>query len=143
MTSSSLLVSFSPIGAGFLLLAFVDPGFAELKNFAPTIVMTFLILWTVLRVTPTWKEVKMRQMDVREKEIAALAELSTAVRTQAEVTREIAIVQKDATDALRVAERVEIKRGERLAESVQEVANSVQEVTNRLEVIEAKAAANG
>ncbi|HKO43350.1 MAG TPA: hypothetical protein VJU84_08670 [Pyrinomonadaceae bacterium] len=133
MTSSSLLVSFSPAAAGLVLLGFIDPGFVELKNFAPTIIMTFLILWTVLRITPTWKEVKMREMDIREKEIAQRSEQSAAVMTLAEVTREIAIEQKNTTEALRIAERVEIKRGERLAESVQDV-------TSRLEAIETKTA---
>jgi len=127
------LMAVSPVPIGTMLLFILDPGLSELKNFAPTILMCGLIIWCVVKLAPTWKVVKMRELDIREKEVAQREHQAVSIQLLADVTRDIALEQKHATEALRIAERVNIREGEKLGESVQEIAG-------RLELIEGKIA---
>jgi len=116
-----------------LALLLFDPGLTELKNFAPTIIITFLALWAVVKLAPTWKEVKMRELDLREKEMAQREQQAIAIQSLAEVTRDIAVEQKHATEALRIAERVNIREGEKLSDTVREMSGRMEVMEARLE----------
>jgi len=131
MKLATPLVAVSPVAVGGLVMLLIDPGLSELKNFAPTIVIVFLAVWTVIKVAPTWKEVKLREMDIREKEITQREQQSVAIQSLAEVIEIIAVEQKHATEALRISERVTMREGEKLGEVVHEFAG-------RLDVLEAK-----
>lgn len=137
---SSSLLTVSPAVVGLAALLIIDPGFSELRNFAPTIVLVFVVIWGVIKLAPTWKEVKMREMDIREKEVAQRETQSIAIQTLAESTRDIALEQRHATEALRIAERVNIREGEKLTETVLEVKETVQRVVERVEQMEARTA---
>jgi hypothetical protein len=131
MNSSRTFVTVSPVALGTLGMLFLDPGLSELKNFAPTIILAFVILFGVIRLAPTWKEVKMREMDIREKEIAQRSEQSMAVQTLAECTRDIAIEMKHTAEALRIAERVTIMRSEELKDVAQELQGQLDTLSAR------------
>lgn len=132
MISSRPLLAFSPAPVGVLALTLLDPSFTEIKNFAPTIVLVFLILWAVIKLAPTWKEVKMREMDIREKEVAQREQQAIAIQTLAEVTQTIAVEQRHATEALRIGERVTMARAERLSEATQEVTSRLDSLESRV-----------
>lgn len=137
--SRSLGVISPTVGLG--LLAFFDPGFSEVKNFAPTILMVFLVLWATIKLAPTWKEVKMRELDIREKEVAQREQSAIALQSMAETTRDIAIEQKHSSEALRIAERVSIREGDKLNATAQEVRDSMHGVSARVEAVELAIAA--
>jgi signal transduction histidine kinase len=138
VTLRSLVVV--PPAGGVALLALLDPSWAELKNFAPTIVIAFLVLWATLKLAPVRHEEKMRELDVREKEVAQRDQSAVALQSMADTVRDIAIEQRHATEALRIAERVTIREGEKLSETVHEMRETVHAVVSRVEMIEAKAA---
>jgi len=123
------------------MLLLFDPGLTELKNFAPTIIIVIVVMWGTIKLAPTWKEVKMRELDIRDKEVAQREQQAVVIQSLADTTRDIAIEQKHATEALRIAERVTIREGEKLSETVHEMRDTVHAVAARVEVIEAKAAA--
>jgi len=127
-------LAISPVAAGFLVLLFLDPGFSEIKNMAPTIVLVFVVIWGVIKLAPTWKEVKMRELDIREKEVTQREQQSMAVQTLAECTRDIAIEMKHTAEALRIAERVTIMRGEALQ-------HLTEDLEARVDALDGKAAA--
>jgi hypothetical protein len=129
------LRSGSPLAALLLLFMF-DPGLSELKNFAPTIIMCGLVIWGVVKIAPTWKEVKMRELDIREKEIGQREQQAVATQTLAETTREIAIETKHGIEALKIAERVNLREGEKLNDAVHEIMDTVREIVVRVEAIE-------
>lgn len=131
MMSGRSLSSVSPVAVGLVSLFFLDPGFSELRNFAPTIVLVFVVIWGVIKLAPTWKEVKMREMEIREKEVVQREQQSMAIQSLADVTERIAVEQKHATEALRIAERVTMREGEKLGEAVSEI-------VGRFEMLEAK-----
>jgi len=133
--------AFAPPVSGVALLAFLDPSWSELKNFAPTIVIAFLVMWATIKLAPTWKEVKMRELDIREKEVLQREQQAVVIQSLADTTRDIAIEQKHATEALRIAERVTIREGEKLAETVHDMRETVQSVLNRVEAVEGRTAA--
>ena len=136
------LRSFAAVPAGGLvMLLLFDPGLTELKNFAPTIIIVIVVMWGTIKLAPTWKEVKMRELDIRDKEVAQREQQAVVIQSLADTTRDIAIEQKHATEALRIAERVTIREGEKLSETVHEMRDTVHAVAARVEVIEAKAAA--
>ena len=134
MTLRSL--SLAPPLAALVMLLFFDPGLTELKNFAPTIVIVFLVIWATIKLAPTWKEVKMREMDIREKEVSQREQQAAATQTLAETTREIVTETRHGIEALKIAERVNLREGEKLSEAVRDVNEAVREIAARVEAIE-------
>jgi len=141
MISGRPLLAFSPSAIGVLALLLLDPSFSEIKNFAPTIIFAFVIIWGVIRLAPTWKEVKMREMDIREKEVVQREHQAMATQALAETTRDIAIETKYSIEALRIAERVTIREGEKLSETTREIKEAVQTVAGRVDAMEKTATA--
>ena len=127
------------LGVGVLGLLLPDSsGLSEIKNFAPTIVIVFVAIWGVIKLAPTWREVKLRELDIREKEVAQREQQSVAIQALAECTRDIALEQRHATEALRIAERVNIREGEKLGDTVLEVKEAVHLVAARVDAVELK-----
>jgi hypothetical protein len=126
---------------GFGALALVDPGLSELKNFAPTIILVMVAAYVTLRFTPHWKEVRLRTLEVREKEVVAQVEIAVATAKLGEVVREVAVEQRQATEVIQVAQRVNVNSAEKLTHAVNEMAHMVEDLGSRMDKVEANAAA--
>ncbi len=138
MSNTTLTVS--PVVFGSLALVLIDPGLSELKNFAPTIIMAFIIIWGVLKALPTWRDVKMRELEIREKEIAQRVESAVSTGKLADVLENIAVEQRQATEAIQVAQRVNVNSNEKLAHTVDDLVHSVDHLNDRMDKVEVAAA---
>lgn len=114
--------------ATFPLLFLLDPGWAELKQFTPTIIMAFLLLWFVLKITPQWRAVKLREMEIREAEITQLSTFASASDKLADVVREIAIEQRLSSEALRIGERVNERAGRTLKGDLEDMSTRLDQL---------------
>ena len=126
---------------GFAALALVDPGLSELKNFAPTIIIALIAAWVTSRSMPHWKEVRLRTLEVREKEVAAQVEIAVATAKLADVTEKIAVEQRQATEVIQVAQRVNVNSSEKVTHAVHELAQMVEVLSGRMEKVETAAGA--
>jgi len=124
------------LATAFAGLALIDPGLSELKNFAPTIIIVLIAAWTTLRFTPHWKELKLRTLEVREKEVAAQVEIAVATTKLADVVEKIAVEQRQATEVIQVAQRVNVNSAEKVTHAVDDLAHMVESLTTRMDKVE-------
>lgn len=97
----------------------------QIATFGPTVVLLALILWFVMKMAPTWKEVKFKEIEVRSDENRVKAEQATALNSLAIVLREIAVEQRKATENIDISQRVNADAAERLSSTVALVARRV------------------
>lgn len=86
--------------------------------YGPTAVLLFLVLFTIIKLAPTWKEVKLKELELkkadgetREKEAAALSQLATVLQS-------IAVEQRRATDSMEIMQRVGADASDKLTMTV-------------------------
>ncbi|GEM_PF-4499963 len=135
------------------MLVFLQTAFewGDVLAYGPTTVLLFLVLVTIVKLAPTWKEVKLKELEiragegvVREKEAAALGQL-------ANVLEAIAIEQRRATETIEILQRVNADANDRLNAGVnilnerldrierlgfQELKEITQSISSRIEKLE-------
>lgn len=119
-----------------MMILQTSPGWSELLQYGPTVVILALILAFLIRMAPIWKEVKLREMDVRESEISLREKIAASVGRLADVLREIAIEQRQASEAIQVAQRVNVNSNEKLGHTVDDLAHSVDGLNDRMDKVE-------
>ena len=91
------------------------PEVKDLIAYGPTIVILALLLFKWL---PVWKEVKLREMDLRHEESGALGKLGDGLGTMATVLNSVAIEQRKATETIELMQRVNADAAERLEDNI-------------------------
>lgn len=105
------------------------PGWVQLIQFGPTVVMLALILWFLIRVAPMWKEVKLRELDIRAEENVVKNNQSNALSSLAGALKEIGVDQRRATEEVSILQRVN-------ADTSDQLSNSVKLLTQRIDSID-------
>jgi Mg/Co/Ni transporter MgtE len=106
----------------------------QLLPYGPTVIMLALVLWTVIRLSPMWKELRLRELDVREQESLSKGEQASALNRLADVVKDIAVEQRRATENIEIMQRVNADSNERLAHNVHslmERLDTVEQLHNR------------
>jgi hypothetical protein len=125
---------------------------SQIALFGPTVVILAMLLWFLLRAAPTWREFKLRELEVRDHEAqarsdqaeankllgsavesmgAALGGLSGALNANSQVLANVAIEQRRATESVRVLQRVNAELTERLRSTVDDLAHRLEGVEER------------
>jgi len=107
----------------FALQGWTDIG--PLLQYGPTIVLLVLVLGFLLKALPTWKEVKLKELELRGYDVETRGEEAKALSALSTVLREVAVEQRKATDEQRrttetidILQRVNSDANDRLAASV-------------------------
>lgn len=90
----------------------------QIATFGPTVILLALILWFLLRMAPMWKEVKLREMEVRADEIKVKGEQANALNKLADVLKDVAVEQHKATENIEISQRVNAELTERVSSSL-------------------------
>lgn len=90
----------------------------QIATFGPTVVLLGLILWFLIRMAPTWKEVKFKELEVRGDENKVKAEQATALNSLASVLQNVAVEQHKATENIEISQRVNAEVSEKLSASL-------------------------
>lgn len=108
----------------------------QIAAWGPTVVMLALVLAFLLRVAPTWKELRLRELGVRETEAtarseqaAALNQLGKGVSQMSDVLKDVTIEQRRATESVKILQRVN-------ADTADQMARQMAIITDRVERIE-------
>jgi methyl-accepting chemotaxis protein len=108
----------------------------QLAAWGPTLVMLALVLAFLLKIAPTWKEIKLRELSVREAEAnarseqaAALSQLGTGVSQMSGTLKDVAVEQRRATDSVKILQRVG-------ADTADQMVRQMAIITDRVERIE-------
>ncbi len=95
--------------------------------------LVVVILGFLLRAMPTWKEIKMKELEVRTKEAEASGQVafsltilanaqnqqSAALHTLGETIKDIAIEQKKATENVLILQRVNSNEAQNISQTVE------------------------
>jgi len=117
----------------------------QLAAFGPTVIILALILMFLLKAAPTWKDVKLREIGIRDEEAKAKMEHATALKllggsleelgrslsSSTNVLEKVAIEQRRATEAARIVHRAAAQSNERLWETVQELVSRLEGMEQR------------
>lgn len=89
------------------------PEFKEVLSLTPTIVLVFLILAFLLKAMPTWKELRLRELELRGQELeqrgqenVVKGEQAKSLALLADVLKSIAVEQRRATETIEILQRV-------------------------------------
>lgn len=89
------------------------------------ILVLIILLAIVIKVAPTWKEVKIKDLSLRDHEVEVRGEEAKALTMLSGVLRDVAVEQRKATETQRTAseitellQRVNADRSEKLATGV-------------------------
>jgi hypothetical protein len=114
LTSSAILV---------FLQTWTELG--PMLQYGPTIILLILILGFLLRALPAWKEVKLKELDLKGTDIETRGQEAKALEALAIVLRDVAVEQrkateetKRATETIDILQRVNSDVNDRLAASV-------------------------
>ncbi|MCP9494269.1 MAG: hypothetical protein MSG64_07425 [Pyrinomonadaceae bacterium MAG19_C2-C3] len=128
----------------FLLQELIPWG--QIVQFGPTVVLLTLILLFLIRVAPTYKEIKVKELEVRGLESHSKSEQAASLSQLASSLKEIAVEQRRATETVQILQRVNADSTDRLTVSVERLAERVQqqeencgECRGRLERLETNA----
>jgi hypothetical protein len=124
-------------------LAQLDPYSApwtQFLAFGPGFVALVLILIFLLRAMPTWKEVKIREIELREAEVKVRGAEAEGLTTLADVLRSIAVEQRRATETIDILQRVNADASERLTQNVSGLTRDLITLSARLSALETSGA---
>ncbi|MGH9942837.1 MAG: hypothetical protein ACRD9R_10835 [Pyrinomonadaceae bacterium] len=106
-----------------------------LAPYGPTVILLFLVLGFVLKFAPTWKEVRLKELELRREELAvrdkesmALGSLSVGLSNLSEVLQSIAVEQRRATETIEILQRVNADASDKLTTHVQSLAQRLDKV---------------
>lgn len=107
----------------------------QLLVYGPTVILLALILAFLLKIAPVWRDVKMREFDlraeegqVREKEAAALGVLAKALDGMGEILKSIAIEQRRATETIEILQRVNADAGDHLTANIRVLSERIHRI---------------
>jgi hypothetical protein len=97
----------------------------QLIQFGPTVVLLALILWFVIRLAPMWKEIRLKEMDMRTEENVVKGQQASALSQLAGALKEIAVEQRRATEEVGIMQRVTNDTADQLRTSVNTLSQRV------------------
>ena len=106
---------------------------SQLIQFGPTVVLAALILWGVIRLAPIWKEVRLREIDLRMDENVVKGQQAAALGQLAGALTNIAVEQRKATEEVRILSRVNADSADELSLNVRQLSQRVDVVQQRLD----------
>ncbi|OLE52674.1 MAG: hypothetical protein AUG51_17025 [Acidobacteria bacterium 13_1_20CM_3_53_8] len=113
---------------GFFVLGFqLQPqsDWVVLGQYGPTVLLLALILFFLLRIAPIYKEVKLKELAVREAENDVKREQAVALGSLASVLKEIAVEQRRATEVVEILQRVNTDESDKLSYNVQRLTERI------------------
>jgi len=105
--------------------------------------MVIVFLGFLLKAMPSWKDVRLAEIAVREKEAESRAAqatsfglLSDALKSMSEVLNNVAVAQRHATEEVRISQRISVDVAARTEDTVNQLSDSVAVVLERIDSIE-------
>ena len=107
----------------------------DLFQYGPTVILLALVLWFLLRALPIWKEVKLKELDLRGEENQAKLQQSDALGRLADVLKDIAVEQRRATENIEISQRVNAHSAEQLSVQVGVISKRVDQIEQRVAAV--------
>ena len=108
------------------------PSWVQYVNYGQTVLILALLAAWSLRALPHWKEVRLRDADVRSEDNVIKREMAVSLGRLAEALKEIAVEQRRATENIEISQRVAADTSERVSNSVAVVHHRMDEIEQKL-----------
>jgi hypothetical protein len=118
---------------GLILQASDQIGWREAIQFGPTVVILFMLLVFLIRIAPIWKEVRLREIDMRAEENVVKREQAGALGQLANVLQVIAVEQRRATEEVTISQRVNASTANELNVNVKRLMQHVEELDKKVD----------
>jgi type VI protein secretion system component VasK len=86
--------------------------------YGPTIIMFGMLLAFIVKVLPAWKEVRLKELDLRANEMPLREKQAEALGKLADVLEAVAIEQRRATEETKILQRVNADASDQLTAHV-------------------------
>jgi|ERR1041385_5881761 hypothetical protein len=96
-------------------------------------VVLIILLVVLLKLAPTWKEVKLKEIESRDKASDASVAQSKALESVANVLYEVAVEQRRSSDSVKILQRVNSTKADELEAAISESLQSHEDRLVRLE----------
>lgn len=90
----------------------------DLANWGPAVVQLGLVLIFLLRIAPTWKEVRLRELDLKERDATVSEKVAESLGRLADVLQAVAVEQRRATETIEILQRVNADASDHLISNV-------------------------
>lgn len=114
----------------------------QLVSYGPTAVLLALVLIFILRIAPTWKEVRLKEIDLRRdendiklKQATVLGGLSESLSSLSTVLHAVTVEQRRVIESLEILQRVNADTADQLQLSVQALARRVEQIEQTCAVL--------
>ncbi len=107
-----------------------------LLQYGPTVVLLGLVLIFILKAMPTWKEVRLRELDLRSSEVHVRGEEAKALTALSETLHAVAVEQRRAADTVKIMQRINARSADDLSEQVAQLNEQVPLLNDRLGSLE-------
>ena len=87
-------------------------------------------------ILPVWERIRTADAVSRKSQADAFSLMATAQDNLATVVKDIAVEQKQSTDAVKILQRVNVQANENLAFEVQTLSESTNKIVERLDLLE-------
>lgn len=115
-----------------------------------TVVILIVLIFGIIKILPTWKVIKLKQLELRKEEFelrkaesevkgqeaAALVQLGTGLAKMSETLDHIAIEQRRATEIIEILQRANADQSDQLTYSVRALTEGMTRLTERVDRIE-------
>lgn len=109
----------------------------KIFNGGISFVILVILLVVVMKLAPTWKEVKLKEIDGRDIDAKARIRQSDALESVAKVLYEVAVEQRRASDSVKILQRVNSTKAEDLEAAISEAIESHEQRLIQLEKVDA------
>jgi hypothetical protein len=118
-------------GPNIILLALFQTDFINLDklwSWGPALIQLGLVLVFLIRVAPTWKEVRLRELDIRASEGAIREKEAEALGRLADVLQSIAVEQRHATETIKILQRVNADASDHLTTNIRLLSDRITQI---------------
>ncbi|MGB8510875.1 MAG: hypothetical protein WCD76_21055 [Pyrinomonadaceae bacterium] len=102
-------------------------------QYGPTVVLLVIVLGFLIRVAPMWKEIRLKEIEMRGDENVIKREQSNALTLLAGALRDIAVEQRRATEEVGILQRANNDTSDQLAHNVQRLNERLDKVESSRE----------
>lgn len=108
-------------------------GWREAIQYGPTVVILFMLLAFLIRVLPIWKEIRLRELDMRSEENVVKREQAVALGRLGDVLQSIAIEQRKATEEAILMQRMNASSADELSHNVRQLSKRMGDFEHQLD----------
>lgn len=108
------------------------PSLPQMVQYGPTIIILVLLLGSLIRLAPVWKEIRLKELDIRAEEATVKGQQAAALSSLAQVLKEIAVEQRRATETIEILQRVNAQTSDQLTAGLNVVERRIEQMETKI-----------